>query len=440
MRRNEIVRRVLGVSLALLLGGLAVLLCAYALLPSILPHVTVSERTYDLNPMLPEGIRELFTNRTATVRIDFARSRHCDVVARASGRILDWPYELQSEISYSLFSRRAKAVCDFRLVRTLWQAQCRASYASKEGWAAEFSVPATTFDDQDAVLGSILSRLPKGSVSNVTFSGSVSLQASAFTTNGSPLAVWQGSARLANLSASMVAGGSPVSISRLSFRAGASGLGRHVDLGPLMPRAQAIDVSGVAISNVFATIRATEKAFLVTEASADVFGGNAHLYALHLNPERLNAGVTIFLDNIETGLVFQRLKGFQGRASGRLQGKMPLRLTRGAKLAFGDSFLYSIPGETGIIQMDDPSPVIENLSMSGVSKDACANLDKALRNLAYTALNLNLKRAEDGSHALGFKLEGSATKGKTTVPVSFDVTLRGDIEQLVNLGLKAKGK
>ena len=52
---------------------------------------------------------------------------------------------------------------------------------------------------------------------------------------------------------------------------------------------------------------------------------------------------------------------------------------------------------------------------------------------------VELKRGKDGEDSsLGFKIEGSATRGNTTVPVNLDVTFRGDIDQLINTGMKLR--
>ena len=48
-----------------------------------------------------------------------------------------------------------------------------------------------------------------------------------------------------------------------------------------------------------------------------------------------------------------------------------------------------------------------------------------------------LRRDEDGiGSSLSLMLKGSATSGKTTVPVNLDVTFRGDLDQLIDTGMK----
>ena len=61
----------------------------------------------------------------------------------------------------------------------------------------------------------------------------------------------------------------------------------------------------------------------------------------------------------------------------------------------------------------------------------------ALSDLTYSVLRLSLRpEANNDGMALSIKLAGSATHNGVTVPVSFEVTFHGDIEQLLNTGLK----
>ena len=89
----------------------------------------------------------------------------------------------------------------------------------------------------------------------------------------------------------------------------------------------------------------------------------------------------------------------------------------------------------------DAQPIIENLALAGVPEPERANLSKVLADLEYSVLKVELKRGKDGEDSsLGFKIEGSATRGNTTVPVNLDVTFRGDIDQLINTGMKLRRK
>ena len=100
-----------------------------------------------------------------------------------------------------------------------------------------------------------------------------------------------------------------------------------------------------------------------------------------------------------------------------------------------------VPGETGTVRVMDAAPILDNLERGGVDEDTRDNLEKALANLDYKVLKVELKRGKDAEDSsLGFKLEGTATHGNTTVPVNLDVTFHGDLDQLINTGMKLRRK
>ena len=83
---------------------------------------------------------------------------------------------------------------------------------------------------------------------------------------------------------------------------------------------------------------------------------------------------------------------------------------------------------------------MDHLELGGVSASSRDNLAKALANLDYTALSMRLKPEGTNSMAMAIKVEGSSTHGETTVPVSFGITLHGDLETILNTGIKASAK
>ena len=427
-------RKVLWGTLAALV---LVVAAGIALLPVILPNLTFDERTFDLSAYLPEDRPDLVTNRTASIRFWFLRSETRDLPLRARGHLLDWPYSLRVDFRYGLFAPRTDGVVSLRFDDTPWRIDGRFDASLRGGWTFDAAMDPTAFDANDPLLGALAARCLQPAATNLTCTGRLALEVHAAETNGTGLAEWSAQARLEDFDAAMTAAERPVALNGLRLRAGATGLGPRVEIQPMFPRARSLAFAGLEMTNVFASVRATENAFLVTEAGADLCGGQARLYALFLDPARLSAGFTLFLDDIDAGLALNRIAGFRGTATGRLHGKLPLRLRDGRRLAFGDAYLYSVPGETGTLRLEDPGPVLENLAMGGVSAADRANLGKALQDLAYTALNIQLRRDADETdvHALTLKLQGSATSGKTTVPVSFAVTLRGDLEELVNTGI-----
>jgi hypothetical protein len=159
------------------------------------------------------------------------------------------------------------------------------------------------------------------------------------------------------------------------------------------------------------------------------------IYSLHLDPEHLNAGVTLTVDGIDTGEALRHVKNFRGEASGRLYGKIPLHMREGRRLRLRSTYLYSVPGEVGKLKVYDPKPVIDNLAMGGVPQTTCDNLSKALADLSYDVFKISLQPEDGDGLALSFKIAGTSKHGNVTVPVTLEVTFHGDIEQLLNTGL-----
>ena len=308
--------------------------------------------------------------------------------------------------------------------------------ASFGEWQADVSMPETEFSESDPALRRTLERYPLKAVSNLVFSGSVALDAKIRRTPQMPVPVWSVKVPVCDLSAHLFAGGKEMSVEGFSVTAGASGIADHVDISPLFPRAKKISAVGCVLSDFHASVRATEKSLLVTEAEASFCGGKVSLYSVFLDPKRLNAGFTVFLDEVETGEALTHFKGFRGDASGRLHGKIRLFVKEGGKaVRFSDAFLYSTPGETGKLQMSDSTALTSCLAMSGLDDAQRDNVAKALTDLDYSVLRLNLRRGEGRSATLSVRLEGTVTRGGVTVPVNLNLNINGELEQLVNTGL-----
>ena len=190
------------------------------------------------------------------------------------------------------------------------------------------------------------------------------------------------------------------------------------------------------MTNFSASVRMTEKSLLVTQASAGLCGGKVNVYSLTLNPETLNAGFTLFVDDVETGDLLSHLNGFNGEASGRLHGKVRLFVRKGGKaVRLSDAFLYSTPGEIGKLQLEDATPVTDNLALAGIDDATRANVANALNDLDYSVLKLNLRRTSGKNATLSVNLTGTATRGELSVPVNLTLNFNGELEQIINTGL-----
>ena len=314
--------------------------------------------------------------------------------------------------------------------------QIRAEFGAGFGeWHAKVSLPETRFSESDPNIAKLLKRYPLKGVSDLTFSGSVALSASVERTRDIPVPVWSAKVPLRNVSANFMSGETAVAIDGLSVTPGASGIANHVDITPMFLHASSAEAAGFTLTNLTAAIRASEQGLFVSEANASVCGGKVSCYSLFLTLKDTSAGLTLFLDDVDTGAVLSHFNGFHGEASGRLHGKVRIFLKGGRTLRLSDAFLYSTPGETGKVKMDDASVVTDNLALAGIDEASRSNVANALSAMDYTVLRLDLKRKEGRIATLSIRVEGTATRGDTTVPVNITLNFNGELEQLINTGL-----
>ena len=322
----------------------------------------------------------------------------------------------------------------------------RADYGASCGeWTASVRMDETAFDESDPTLAKLLTQFPVPNVSNLTFSGSIALDAHAERTFRTPVPVWNVRIPVRNLTAAATVNDRAYALSGLSVTPAASGIADHLDIAPMFLRIASVDAYGFTLSDFTASIRASEKALLVTEASAAVCGGKVSLFSLFLDPKTLNTGFTLFVDDVDAGEVLAHFKGFRGEATGKLHGKVKLFAKKGGKaLRLGDAFLCSTPGEIGKLRMADAAPVTDNLALAGIDEPTRDNVANALTDLDYSVLKLNLRRAADKTATLSVNLDGTATRGETSVPVNLTLNFNGELEQILNRGLglsaQTKGK
>ena len=306
---------------------------------------------------------------------------------------------------------------------------------------AHVRMPKTAFAETDPLLARLLAEHPVSGVSNLTFSGSVALDASVERTRQMPVPVWSVKAPIRLDHVDVATTNGTIAADGIALTPTASGIARHLDIAPLYLRAAALDASGFSLTNIAAAVRAEEKSLLVTEAGAELCGGKVSLYSLFLNPKNLNAGFTLFVDNVDAGEVLTHVRGFAGQASGRLHGKVRLFVREGGKaIRLSDAFLYSTPGEIGKLKMAEPKTVTDNLAMAGIDPSTQDNVANALTDLDYSVLRFDLKRLEGKNATLGVRIEGSATRGELTVPVNLNLNINGELEQIINTGLGFSNK
>ena len=432
-RRRKPGRRLLAAAAVFVVAVAAIV----AATPFLLTHIPIPQLEFDLTPYLKGKSAELVDCKRVTAAVKIRRDRPDGFRILARGKFLDWPYSATAHVGFGLV--RAEGSLALTLDETDWKANVTFGVRGRRDWNFAAKVPTTRVDQDNALLASIIARALPPSVSNLVFSGTFKLEAEGESTPACPVPAWKAHCTLADFDAALELGGRPARIDGLKVRLGADGIAGHRDISPFSPRADAVEFAGFALSNVYASVRATERSYLVTEAGANCCGGELKLYSFFLDPKSLNTGATVFVDGVDAGQALSHLSAFRGEATGRLHGKLPFFLKGSGELTLRDAYLFSKPGETGKIRIADTVPILDPLALAGLPESERGNLANALADLDYTVLKLELRHGRDGDVAeLPLKLEGTATRGRTTVPVNIDVTFRGDIDTIINTGMKIR--
>ena len=401
--------------------------------PFIVTHIPLPELVFDMSEALADVPASMVTNKNVTATVTITRGVPDGFRVRARGMLLDWPYSARAYIRFGFVRADGEAV--LTLDGTDWKASGNFGGTSAKDWRFNASIRETEVSHDEVLLGDLLSRFAPQAASNLVFKGHFLLDAEGECTPQLPVPAWSVSGALKDVDASFAAGDKTIDVRNMRTRFGAKGLADRMEIAPLFPRADSVVAAGVVLSNAFASVRATERSYLVTEAGADCCGGELRLYSLFLDPERLSAGATIFVDGVDAGKVLSHVSGFNGEASGRLHGKLPFFLKGGKEILFKNAYLFSTPGETGKVMVSDARPILDNLEAGGLPKSERDNLARALANLDYSVLRVELGREEDSGLSLALKLEGTASEGSKTVPVNLNVTFRGDLDKLINTGM-----
>lgn len=403
-----------------------------AFLPSILPWLTIPEIHVDLSPYLTYDQEQMFKNHELRLKLAFTRDDEWDLVFRAEGQALDWPIELAGRANYSLPGLCANGRIRAHIPDSSWRAYVDFKADSETGWSAHAIVPETTITESDPVIAVLQDEL-NAACTNLTFSGTFALTADAGTTNGLPVMSWAAVSDVRDLSASWGPSDKRTVIRNACAAPRVSGLADHVDVAPTFVTIEAIESGDIALTNAYAAVLTGENGFLATTVKAKAYGGQATIHSLYLNPETFNTGFTMLVDEIDTEQVINSLAGFHCHATGKLHGRLELKRHNG-RIQLGKAYLYNTPGDTGRLQMDQADLVLNAMAMGGTSAADCDNTRKCLGNMTYTAIALELipEDEERSSHLLRLHLGGSASVGKTTVPVNMTLNTRGPLETLLN--------
>lgn len=167
--------------------------------------------------------------------------------------------------------------------------------------------------------------------------------------------------------------------------------------------------------------------------------GQLHAYSVHLDPRRPKVGVDVYADRIDLGEALAMVMPFRGKMEGVLYGRFPVGID-GGHVHLSTGFLYSLPGQGGKLRLDGHEPMQSLLERAGVIGEVQVPLSKALSDMDFDAIRLELSPKTDGDAVLRVKLDGKSNFREWPAPVDLELNLHGPLEKLVNVGLDLSRK
>jgi hypothetical protein len=162
------------------------------------------------------------------------------------------------------------------------------------------------------------------------------------------------------------------------------------------------------------------------DIQGELFGGTMTSPAVHFDPAKPPARLTISLREIDLAKVLsvEQQKGIEG--TGLLNGTLPLTVT-----AAGASV------KDGTIEAQSPGGVIRYTATPEVGKLIAESdhslklVSQSLNNFHYNVLRVGVQYREDGLLQLIARLEGKNPDMKKTPPIHFNLTVQENIPALL---------
>jgi hypothetical protein len=200
---------------------------------------------------------------------------------------------------------------------------------------------------------------------------------------------------------------------------------------------EAMNVGDVRLTRGRVDFQATAKELFIDRMEADFCKGKVYAYSIHLDPLNPNAEVTVYADRIDMGEMLMSALPFKAdRIEGRLFGRFPVTV-EGGHIRLKPGYLYSLPGQGGTFRVNDSRELEPWLAQAGIQSDVNAPLAKALSDMDFSVIRIELETDEDENEAvLRFGLSGKSNSKDWPAPVELNLNVRGPLERVLNMGLK----
>ncbi len=211
--------------------------------------------------------------------------------------------------------------------------------------------------------------------------------------------------------------------------------GKIGSTGTPVLRVSTVDAGNIALSDgeLLFHLRADE--LFVESVHIGWAKGDLQTHSIHIGFDgSIRNEFTVYADKVDLGEVFTLVMPFQGRMEGVLYGRFPVDL-QGKRVKLSVGFLYSLPGQGGVLKLDNPTDMEGLLERAGISRKLKAPLSYALSDLVFSAIRFDLENKGFDDSTLRIKLDGESKYEKWPAPVDLNINLHGPLDSIINIGM-----
>ncbi len=179
--------------------------------------------------------------------------------------------------------------------------------------------------------------------------------------------------------------------------------------------------------------------YFIEKAEAGWCKGHLRLYAAVLEFPDTVVDFTLHADRLSIACIVSLIKGVKGTGSGSLYGKVPLGW-KNNQFSYGNGYLYTLPGETGILKLEELGVLGEQLSRTLGKGTQLEMVKNALRNFRFDLFRLDFNPPEQEEQPrLRLQLRGESPEQDVERPIYLTVNIHGPLEEIINLSLRIGG-
>jgi hypothetical protein len=215
----------------------------------------------------------------------------------------------------------------------------------------------------------------------------------------------------------------------------------HFRSKPGVVRAAKLVSGGLTLTEIAAGIEFTGwERVSVLSATFNTLGGKVAAEPFKLLLSQRELAATLLIDGIDVEAVQALTQDLPGRATGRVDGRLPIRVDDGG-LRLGMGYLELKKGVQAELQLNAQGMLTRGLDPKSPTFQVMQKIEAGLLRLKLGELRLEVRppNAPAGRTAT-LRLAGEPVDPQVKAPVKLDLNVNGPIEALLNIGLNSRAR